>query len=73
MGFQMPPNAQIPMMGNPGLINPGAPMLHQQNAQSKEKMNFALEFLDRVKVAYSHQPDVYNQFLDIMKEFKNHR
>ncbi|EAU81489.2 sin3b [Coprinopsis cinerea okayama7 len=31
----------------------------------------ALTYLDQVKVQFADQPDVYNQFLDIMKEFKN--
>lgn len=31
----------------------------------------ALSYLDAVKNKFSDQPDVYNQFLDIMKEFKN--
>ncbi|KAF8067547.1 histone deacetylase complex, SIN3 component [Lyophyllum atratum] len=31
----------------------------------------ALGYLDAVKVQFSDQPNVYNQFLDIMKEFKN--
>ncbi|KAF5380136.1 hypothetical protein D9615_006181 [Tricholomella constricta] len=31
----------------------------------------ALSYLDAVKVQFSDQPNVYNHFLDIMKEFKN--
>lgn len=31
----------------------------------------ALSYLDQVKVRFVHQPDVYNQFLDIMKDFKS--
>jgi paired amphipathic helix protein Sin3a len=31
----------------------------------------ALSYLDAVKVQFHDQPDVYNHFLDIMKEFKN--
>ena len=31
----------------------------------------ALSYLDQVKVRFVDQPDVYNQFLDIMKEFKS--
>ncbi|CAO3660548.1 unnamed protein product [Rhizopus stolonifer] len=30
----------------------------------------ALTYLDKVKAKFSSQPDVYNRFLDIMKEFK---
>jgi len=31
----------------------------------------ALSYLDQVKVQFSDRPDVYNQFLDIMKDFKS--
>ncbi|KAK9462804.1 uncharacterized protein V1516DRAFT_671173 [Lipomyces oligophaga] len=31
----------------------------------------ALSYLDQVKVQFSSQPDVYNRFLDIMKDFKS--
>ena len=31
----------------------------------------ALSYLDQVKVQFSEQPDVYNRFLDIMKDFKS--
>ncbi|KAA1467807.1 hypothetical protein DENSPDRAFT_770847 [Dentipellis sp. KUC8613] len=31
----------------------------------------ALSYLDAVKVQFSDRPDVYNQFLDIMKDFKS--
>lgn len=30
----------------------------------------ALSYLDQVKVQFSESPGVYNQFLDIMKDFK---
>lgn len=31
----------------------------------------ALSYLDQVKVRFHEQPDVYNRFLDIMKDFKS--
>ena len=31
----------------------------------------ALGYLDAVKIQFSEQPDVYNHFLDIMKDFKS--
>ena len=34
-------------------------------------LNDALSYLDQVKVRFVNQPDVYNQFLDIMKDFKS--
>lgn len=33
-------------------------------------LNDALSYLDQVKVQFSDHPDVYNRFLDIMKDFK---
>lgn len=34
-------------------------------------LNDALSYLDQVKVQFSDKPDVYNKFLDIMKDFKS--
>ncbi|EEH46498.2 transcriptional regulator SIN3 [Paracoccidioides brasiliensis Pb18] len=34
-------------------------------------LNDALSYLDQVKVRFVEQPDVYNRFLDIMKDFKS--
>lgn len=31
----------------------------------------ALSYLDQVKLQFNDQPEVYNRFLDIMKEFKS--
>jgi histone deacetylase complex regulatory component SIN3 len=39
----------------------------------KLKVEDALSYLDQVKLQFARQPDVYNQFLDIMKEFKSQR
>jgi len=33
----------------------------------------ALTYLDQVKVQFQERPDVYNKFLDIMKDFKSQR
>ena len=44
----------------------------QQQSISDRTLNVtdALSYLDAVKVRFSEQPDVYNHFLDIMKDFK---
>ena len=34
-------------------------------------MTDALSYLDAVKVQFHDKPDVYNHFLDIMKDFKS--
>lgn len=67
------PGSTSPLQNMP--VASGHPPMppHQMPNQRSEKMGLALEFLDRVKMYYHDQPDVYNQFLDIMKEFKNHR
>ena len=41
--------------------------------QQQAKFESALDFLDQVKVKFSDQPEVYTQFLEIMKEFKSRR
>ncbi|KII91290.1 hypothetical protein PLICRDRAFT_105502 [Plicaturopsis crispa FD-325 SS-3] len=45
----------------------------QPTAQMDRPLNVsdALTYLDAVKVQFSDQPDVYNHFLDIMKDFKS--
>lgn len=48
---------------------PGVPALGQGGQQPI--LNDALSYLDQVKVQFSEHPDVYNRFLDIMKDFKS--
>lgn len=51
-----------------------APPAQQQSAQSQGQqpiLNDALSYLDQVKVQFADHPDVYNRFLDIMKDFKS--
>ncbi|ESN92146.1 hypothetical protein HELRODRAFT_116136 [Helobdella robusta] len=43
----------------------------QQQSFSRLKVEDALSYLDRVKQQFCTQPQVYNDFLDIMKEFKS--
>ncbi|XP_030557730.1 uncharacterized protein LOC115760509 [Drosophila novamexicana] len=42
------------------------------SAAPRLKVEDALSYLDQVKYQYSDQPQIYNNFLDIMKEFKSH-
>jgi Paired amphipathic helix repeat len=56
-------------------LSQAAPVMHQVNPTSQREpptFNVALSYLDRVKSTYSDRPDVYNCFLDIMKDFKFH-
>lgn len=34
------------------------------------EMKYALSYLQKVKVKFGDRPNVYNQFLEILKEFK---
>ncbi|PIO58467.1 hypothetical protein TELCIR_20097, partial [Teladorsagia circumcincta] len=39
--------------------------------QNRVKVEDALSYLDQVKTQFADQPNVYTQFLDIMKDFKS--
>ncbi|XP_021549741.1 paired amphipathic helix protein Sin3a isoform X4 [Neomonachus schauinslandi] len=49
---------------------PVTPVQGQQQFQ-RLKVEDALSYLDQVKLQFGSQPQVYNDFLDIMKEFKS--
>ncbi|XP_063370745.1 paired amphipathic helix protein Sin3b [Cydia amplana] len=56
----------------PGASPPGAPPAAPPGAQFQRlKVEDALSYLDLVKYKFNTQPQVYNDFLDIMKEFKS--
>ena len=60
-----------PLFPPHGLV---AQMQVAQQAQSQGQqpiLNDALSYLDQVKVQFADHPDVYNRFLDIMKDFKS--
>lgn len=44
-----------------------------QQQYQRLKVEDALSYLDQVKLQFGSQPQVYNDFLDIMKEFKSQR
>lgn len=57
---------------------PPPPPQQQPSQTNNDSTNYrplnvrdALTYLDQVKVQFSARPDVYNQFLDIMKDFKS--
>ncbi|KAJ9096835.1 hypothetical protein QFC21_005106 [Naganishia friedmannii] len=70
-GQQQPPMAHHAQSGS---ITPQPLTIAQQTQQivAERPLNVrdALSYLDQVKVQFSNQPDVYNRFLDVMKEFK---
>ncbi|KAH0591154.1 hypothetical protein H2248_001252 [Termitomyces sp. 'cryptogamus'] len=50
---------------------PGAPQSSSPEAGRQLNVTDALSYLDAVKVQFQDMPEVYNQFLDIMKDFKS--
>jgi paired amphipathic helix protein Sin3a len=62
-GYAMMPGAQ-PYHSGP------SPSLAQVQQPQKMELHDAFAYLDRVKAEFVDQPDVYNRFLQIMREFK---
>ncbi|KAF0683651.1 Aste57867_24296 [Aphanomyces stellatus] len=54
-------------------MNPVPPATNAQPIYRELRVEDALAYLDQVKQQFGNQPEVYNRFLDIMKEFKSHR
>ncbi|KAJ7146324.1 hypothetical protein C8R44DRAFT_973143 [Mycena epipterygia] len=52
---------------------PGTPVPSTKSPEVGRPLNVtdALSYLDAVKVRFQNQPEVYNRFLDIMKDFKS--
>lgn len=67
LGGPPPPRPAPAVFGGPSPIAASAQLPHGQ----QPILNSALSYLDQVKVEFSNQPDVYNTFLDIMKDFKS--
>ncbi|CAB3223099.1 unnamed protein product [Arctia plantaginis] len=67
-----PPSVGVgpPGVGPPGVGPPGAQPPAGAQFQ-RLKVEDALSYLDQVKYKFNTQPQVYNDFLDIMKEFKS--
>ncbi len=72
-----PPN-QNPMQGSQGMNQMGRPIQPIQPepqgfVQMRElKVEDALNYLDQVKLEFGDRPRIYNEFLEIMKNFKAH-
>lgn len=63
---QQPPTAHSPLPGVPNRT-PATNVYRPLNVKD------ALSYLDQVKIQFYNQADVYNNFLDIMKDFKSQR
>ncbi|KAG8193144.1 hypothetical protein JTE90_006975 [Oedothorax gibbosus] len=75
-------SAQTQAHSNTQIVHPiqanSQPQAHAAQMQGHHQMQFqrlkvedALSYLDQVKYKFGSQPQVYNDFLDIMKEFKS--
>lgn len=63
---------QLSLQQLPASSQPQMQAQQQQQSQFQRlKVEDALSYLDQVKFQFGNQPQVYNDFLDIMKEFKS--
>lgn len=65
------PNAIRHIQQNITPISPAPNCPTGQEKFQRLKVEDALSYLDQVKYKFGNQPQVYNDFLDIMKEFKS--
>ncbi|KAK5113069.1 hypothetical protein LTR62_003648 [Meristemomyces frigidus] len=80
-GGPVQPAQGPPQQMQASLLMPFAPQQQQaaqqmgpgqgQGQGQQPILNDALSYLDQVKVQFADRPDVYNRFLDIMKDFKS--
>uniref|UniRef100_A0A182K7V0 Paired amphipathic helix protein Sin3a n=1 Tax=Anopheles christyi TaxID=43041 RepID=A0A182K7V0_9DIPT len=61
----------LPGSGGGAAQGPPPPPPQGQAQLQRLKVEDALSYLDQVKFRFGNQPQVYNDFLDIMKEFKS--
>lgn len=52
---------------------PQGPQQQSPSSCQRLKVEDALSYLDQVKFKFGNKPQVYNDFLDIMKDFKSQR
>jgi paired amphipathic helix protein Sin3a len=68
------PSRESPSTERQNEVEPAPqPALENVNGAIDRQLNVtdALSYLDAVKVQFNDRPDVYNVFLDIMKDFKS--
>lgn len=70
MGHQPPQQQQQPQQPPPPQPHPPAQAATAPASSSRMELQDAFAYLDRVKAEFAEQPDVYNRFLQIMREFK---
>ena len=70
---QPPAGAGLPATAPSGTAPPAPPAADAgagPPSYQRLKVEDALSYLDQVKSRFQNNPEVYNDFLDIMKEFK---
>ncbi|EEB07742.1 Clr6 histone deacetylase complex subunit Pst1 [Schizosaccharomyces japonicus yFS275] len=73
-GAMNPSSAPMNSSANNGSVPPNvqqAPQLPVNTEHRPLNVSDALSYLDLVKMQFNHEPEIYNEFLDIMKEFKS--
>lgn len=65
------PTPMVPESSAPSMRLPPLSYIEGQPQERQLNVTDALSYLDAVKVQFHDQPEVYNQFLDIMKDFKS--
>lgn len=64
-------HALVASEGGHSLVGPAVPRSPNENGARQLNVSDALGYLDAVKLQFQDKPDVYNHFLDIMKDFKS--
>ncbi|KAF9567836.1 hypothetical protein CPC08DRAFT_680594 [Agrocybe pediades] len=67
----MNPRSSKPSTPRPETAEPSSLQQHSPDTGRPLNVTDALTYLDAVKNQFNDNPDVYNQFLDIMKDFKS--
>ena len=70
------PDASITMPLNSGTpVSTASNVSNSGSASTTQSMqlNDAFAYLDRVRAEFSDQPEIYNKFLQVMREFKSNR
>lgn len=69
MDLPVPTGQDVVMVESPVILQP-QPTVAVATTDRPLNVKDALSYLDAVKTQFNDRPDVYNLFLDIMKDFK---
>ncbi|PVV03578.1 hypothetical protein BB560_001943 [Smittium megazygosporum] len=70
-----PPDQNPSVPHHPDQVAARNSFLENEEYSNGKKINVrdALSYLDLVKIQFQHQPEIYNHFLEIMKDFKSNQ